>query len=211
MDKDSRELTTEFGTFDWLPLKDVLASFVRSWGGRDLAAGELYRVLLNGQLRSGAIRIPSGSSRVQIPERQERSVLPREFWRQVTLTVTSEGRVRVRPEPATAINGEWYFYIWRPDLDTLFPKESPAPVAETASPEVVQAEKGFTAGAAWIAAEVERMKAAGEIETDIQKAALARELATRMKQAARRNPSIRPITWKSISNQLKAWGLWPIG
>jgi hypothetical protein len=63
---------------------------------------------------------------------------------------------------------------------------------------------------AWIAAEAKRMKNAGEIPPGIRISEFARELERRMLKAADSDKSPRPITWRSINNELRNWGLWPI-
>jgi hypothetical protein len=64
--------------------------------------------------------------------------------------------------------------------------------------------------AAWITAEAERMKAESEITPNIKITDLARKLEQKMANAARCDPSLRPIKWESIRNKLREWGLWPI-
>ena len=54
------------------------------------------------------------------------------------------------------------------------------------------------------------MKTAGEIPPDIRITDFARELENRMLKAAATDKSIRPIKWRSIKNELRDWGLWPI-
>jgi hypothetical protein len=54
------------------------------------------------------------------------------------------------------------------------------------------------------------MKAADEIPTGIKITHFAQKLAKRMAEAACVVPSIRPVTWQYIKNELPGWGLWPI-
>jgi len=51
------------------------------------------------------------------------------------------------------------------------------------------------------------MKAADEIPDSITQ--FARSLEVRMYQAAMIDPSIRPVQWTYIKNNLSKWGLWP--
>jgi hypothetical protein len=60
----------------------------------------------------------------------------------------------------------------------------------------------------WIEAEVRRMKSDGEIPARISD--FAKALERLMHTAARLGPSIRPVGWRHIKNQLPNWGLWPI-
>ena len=62
----------------------------------------------------------------------------------------------------------------------------------------------------WIAAEARRLKAAGELLPDIRISEFARKLERRMQTAANTDKSLRPIKWKSIENELRKWGFWPI-
>jgi len=62
----------------------------------------------------------------------------------------------------------------------------------------------------WIAAEAKRMKDANKIPPDIRISEFARKLERRMQEAATTNKSLRPITWRSIKNGLRTWGVWPI-
>jgi hypothetical protein len=66
--------------------------------------------------------------------------------------------------------------------------------------------------AAWVAAEIERMKAAGEIHRDmrITITELAQQLGKRMKKAEAANNSLRSVSWLHIKNYLPKWGLWPL-
>ncbi|MCG2625610.1 hypothetical protein L6654_03155 [Bradyrhizobium sp. WYCCWR 13023] len=64
--------------------------------------------------------------------------------------------------------------------------------------------------AVWITDEVKRMRAEGKIPPDIRITDLARVLERRMANAAKHDQSLRAIKWKSIRNQLVAWGLWPV-
>jgi hypothetical protein len=67
-----------------------------------------------------------------------------------------------------------------------------------------------TAATSWVRAEAQRLKAAGKIPKGIHITDLAKLLATQMSKAARTDPSIRPVGWKHIKNELPGWGLWPI-
>jgi hypothetical protein len=69
---------------------------------------------------------------------------------------------------------------------------------------------GFIDSGTWIVGEAKRMKADAEIPDNITKTDFAKALAGRMFIAARTNPSIQPIKWRSIFNRLEDWGLWPI-
>jgi hypothetical protein len=63
--------------------------------------------------------------------------------------------------------------------------------------------------AAWVAAEIERMKAAGEIR-GLRITELAKVLEARMKKAHATDSSLRVVRWRHIKNSLPTWGLWPI-
>jgi hypothetical protein len=69
---------------------------------------------------------------------------------------------------------------------------------------------GFGAGKFWIANKAGRLKAAGKIPAGINKTDFSRLLAAKMCEAAKTDPSIRPIMAPSIMNKLDEWGLWPI-
>ncbi len=54
------------------------------------------------------------------------------------------------------------------------------------------------------------MKMAGAISPDTAITDLAKELEKRMKRAARCEPSLRPVSWRYIKNELANWGVWPM-
>ncbi|MBR0742104.1 hypothetical protein JQ581_34725 [Bradyrhizobium liaoningense] len=64
--------------------------------------------------------------------------------------------------------------------------------------------------AAWITGEATRMKVANEIPENIKITHFAQELERRMRKTALSDKSLRPIGWRSIKNELRNWGLWPI-
>jgi len=67
-----------------------------------------------------------------------------------------------------------------------------------------------TATKKWITAEVQRMKRAGEIPDGIRKTAFAQLLEGRMKEAVHAGGLKKLVGRRYITNQLSAWGLWPI-
>ena len=64
--------------------------------------------------------------------------------------------------------------------------------------------------AAWIGAEVARMKAAGELREDLRITDLAKQLEKRLGTAAKADESMRAVGWRHIKNILPDLGLWPI-
>jgi hypothetical protein len=86
-----------------------------------------------------------------------------------------------------------------PNSRTSTESNSPATVSETK-----------TATNKWVTDEAQRMKAADEIPTEIKITHFAQQLAGRMAAAACNDPSIRPVTWRYIKNELPSWDLWPI-
>jgi hypothetical protein len=69
---------------------------------------------------------------------------------------------------------------------------------------------GYGGAKSWVATKAGRLKAAGKIPAGINKTDFSRLLAAEMCEAAKTDPSIRPIMAPSIMNKLDEWGLWPI-
>jgi hypothetical protein len=68
------------------------------------------------------------------------------------------------------------------------------------------------AGVTWVIQEVGRMKAADKFLSSKfkTKTALSKEIASRMGPAVRSGACAHAFVWRYISNQLVAWGCWPI-
>ena len=64
--------------------------------------------------------------------------------------------------------------------------------------------------AAWIGAEVARMKVAGELREDLRITDFAKLLEKRLRTAAKADQSLRAVRWQHIKNSLPDWGLWPV-
>jgi hypothetical protein len=73
---------------------------------------------------------------------------------------------------------------------------APAGLRPDASP--ANALVGNTSSKTWVPKELRRLKAADQIPKSAIKADLARLLECQMAEAAKRDPSIRPIKWRSI-------------
>ena len=143
---------------------------------------------------------------------------PKEFWEHVsTAPGSSEGTTfyvgitydgeplyedvhvtDVLPDPiAVRIDAPLHIRL----LDMFRGRRSQGSAEETGLTSEKQAAKS------WITAETKRMKAADEIPDSITK--FARSLEVRMYQAPMIDPSIRPVQWTYIKNNLSKWGLWP--
>ena len=118
-----------------------------------------------------------------------------QFWSASRLEVNWEDNSA--REAVTKGAHAWGIKVSRAHLLVLLPEQS--------------SERDKTQGASvWISAEAKRMKDSKEIPPDIRISEFARKLASRMKKAAHSDRSLRPIKSKSIENQLRNWGLWPI-
>jgi hypothetical protein len=101
-------------------------------------------------------------------------------------------------------------YAWLNPAMPVVIMPAPAPAPPTPAPRAPTPPLVRTSSKTWITEDAGRMKAAGDIPAGISKTNFAKILEQRMLKAAETNPSIDPITWRSIQNQLSAWGLWPI-
>jgi hypothetical protein len=64
--------------------------------------------------------------------------------------------------------------------------------------------------AAWLQAEIARMKSAGELRENLRLTDLAKQLEKRLKTAAAADECLRAVGWRHIKNTLPDLGLWPI-
>jgi hypothetical protein len=112
----------EFGPPDWLPLNAAFMQVLAGYGSRELAAGELYQALLDGRLKSGAIQFPPLPAGQHVggilTANKQHHLLKPEFWRQFEgLIGADDGSVRCWPPGK--LQGRWYFFVRRSDLDAL--------------------------------------------------------------------------------------------
>jgi hypothetical protein len=62
----------------------------------------------------------------------------------------------------------------------------------------------------WITRKARDLKRAGKLDPLMKKNKFADHLAKLLKEEAKTNESLKAVKWKSISNKLNEWGLWPI-
>jgi hypothetical protein len=203
------QATCEIST-KWISLGEALAFFVEVYGSPRRSGELLVEALGKGQVRWCCRPLEGGHT----PE--EAAALRREaqaaglvifyadsvyregdpaFWRAGLETNFDESWAR-----ETYVIGGTAAYgiqVAREDVEALLPPKPPVL-------------KGYGGAKSWIVKTTCDMKAAGEIPADIRKMDLARLLEAKMREAARTDPSIRPITARSIANKLAEWGLWPI-
>jgi hypothetical protein len=194
----------------WISLGEALALFVEVYGSPRRSGELLVEALGKGQVR-WCCRLLEGGHTLE-----EAAALKREaraaglailyadsvyregdpaFWRAGPETNFDESWAREK----YVIDGSaaYGIQVAREDVEALLP----------AKPPVL---KGFGGAKSWITIKARQLKAAGKIRADITKADFARLLADRMREAAGTDPSVRPITARSIANKLAEWGLWPI-
>jgi hypothetical protein len=122
---------------------------------------------------------------------------------------TTESDLDRETKKALCIEYEVGRYRWLTGQAPMTPPGGWVPMAPAPVIALVPLE-GFVSSKTWVDGEARRMKLAGEIPAHTTtKTAFAKTLANRMQKAATANPSIRPIQWRSIRNQLESWGLWP--
>jgi hypothetical protein len=141
---------------DWLPLNAAFARIYFYVRSRPLAANDLHRQLLTGQLRSGVrqfepnVRGTETSARLLEPEFWKEAILqeaPLEPWR-------DEGNfncVDIQWKGNKEISGEWFFVIYRPDLDKLYPDGpvSDQPSTAQLEPAPLKSTRGAKAAYDW--------------------------------------------------------------
>jgi hypothetical protein len=123
----------DFGPPDWLPLNAAFGRLLKLGWSRRLGAAELYRQLKAGRLKSGAIVFPPARQIiVESMAEATRQVLKPEWWQQYKgLTVEGDG---VQVWPPYRVQGRWYIFVRRSDLDELYPETVPAEPSKTTKP-----------------------------------------------------------------------------
>jgi hypothetical protein len=198
----------------WVSLRDAKTLVTEAYGSPQLAERLLLEWLKNGKVRWSCKfiegRVPKSHP---LMKRDQGAPFWGEasFWRDVWLEGATQCGALVEIGSALHVNWDesWARHnhgrehvtphkivVPRDDLLALLPQE--------------QEHAGFGAAKVWVVSEARRLKVAGEIPAGIRKTKLAQLLADKMCEAAKRDPSIRPVQWRYIANMLQSWGLWPV-
>jgi hypothetical protein len=117
---------------EWAPLNEAFARIAARSGSRSLAAHDLERKLISGDLPSAARQVLHNGG-------EERQQLQPAFWHAGMLLDRTWEPPRVGPDPGVQvrlqgpITGSWYFFVRRAALDQLYP-EAPATHASPKPP-----------------------------------------------------------------------------
>jgi hypothetical protein len=191
-------------TISWILLRDARCLVTQTYQASGLAERFLIHWIAAGEVRWRCLGMEGRK------QESDPGLGDREFWRETASSGPGVHVIVLRvnwPESSARRNGMGGYTAYRielalEDIAKLLPGITESVTIEKGG--------GHVPSKIWIADEVERMKASGQIPEGIEKAAFAKDLAARMRKSAKRDPSIRPIQWKSIANQLIDWGLWPI-